>query len=111
MELVTGTPLSRLSDGRMPLDELISVAAQASSALAAAHAQGIVHGDLKPDNIIRREDGFSEDLWILVWRGRSRAWPPPHWQERRFTCAPETGREARPPAAASDMYSFGLVLF
>src|SRR6476660_188582 len=62
MELVTGTPLSRLSDGHMPLDQLISMAAQASAALAAAHAQGIVHGDPKPDNIIWRKDGLAKIL-------------------------------------------------
>jgi eukaryotic-like serine/threonine-protein kinase len=52
MELVTGTPLSRFCTGLLPIDQLVSVASQVSSALAAAHAAGIVHGDLKPDNII-----------------------------------------------------------
>ena len=62
MELVTGTPLSRFPDGPMPVDQLISLAAQTSSALAATHAAGIIHGDLKPDNIIWRADRFAKIL-------------------------------------------------
>ena len=65
MELVKGTPLSRFCNGQAAIDQLVSVAVQASSALAAAHAEGIVHGDLKPDNIIWRADRFAKilDLW------------------------------------------------
>ena len=62
MELVKGTPLSRFCNGQAAIDQLISVAVQASSALAAAHAEGIVHGDLKPDNIIWRADRFAKIL-------------------------------------------------
>src|SRR3954470_13218749 len=62
MELVTGTPLSRFCNGLLAIDQLVSVASQVSSALAAAHAAGIVHGDLKPDNIVWREDRFAKIL-------------------------------------------------
>jgi Tol biopolymer transport system component len=109
MELVTGTPLSRLSDGRMPLDQLISVAAQASAALAAAHAQGIVHGDLKPDNIIRREDGLAKILDFglarkVVNSGAAALAGTPLYM------SPEQAR-GEAAGTASDVYSFGLVLF
>lgn len=36
---------------RFPLDEALRIAGQALSGLAAAHAQGIVHRDVKPDNL------------------------------------------------------------
>jgi eukaryotic-like serine/threonine-protein kinase len=52
LELLEGEPLSRrLKRGPMPLDEVRSVVRQVGSALQAAHYQGVVHRDLKPDNI------------------------------------------------------------
>ena len=58
MELVQGVPLSRkLRDG--PLDEAQTrrLGAQLAEGLAAAHAQGVIHRDLKPDNLHITPDG------------------------------------------------------
>jgi TolB-like protein/Tfp pilus assembly protein PilF len=58
MELVQGVPLSRkLRDG--PLDEaqIRRLGAQLAEGLAAAHAQGVIHRDLKPDNLHITPDG------------------------------------------------------
>lgn len=53
MEYVDGAPLSaRLKDGPLGLDEALRIADQLADALAAAHAYGIVHGDIKPGNIL-----------------------------------------------------------
>ena len=58
MELVEGEDLSqRISRGRVPLDEALSIAKQIAEALEVAHAQGIIHRDLKPANIKVRPDG------------------------------------------------------
>jgi serine/threonine protein kinase len=53
MELVEGESLrSRLVGGPLPLDAVIDVARQLAGALAAVHAAGLVHCDVKPDNVI-----------------------------------------------------------
>ncbi len=62
MELVDGAPLPALRRGPGALRELLAVAIPIADALAAAHAKGIVHGDIKPDNLLVRADGFVKIL-------------------------------------------------
>ena len=54
MQYIAGRSLEeRLhSDGPLELDEIVRIAMQAAAGLAAAHAQGLVHRDVKPANIL-----------------------------------------------------------
>src|SRR2546422_8435987 len=62
-EFITGETLrQRMATERMNLPVVLDVAAQAASALAAAHAAGIVHRDLKPENVMLRPDGLIKVL-------------------------------------------------
>src|ERR1700722_18404743 len=52
MELLEGETLKeKISRGAVPVDEIISYSQEVADALAAAHAKGIVHRDVKPANI------------------------------------------------------------
>jgi serine/threonine-protein kinase len=52
LELLQGESLaSRLLRGPLPLEQVTSIVTQVGSALAAAHREGVVHRDLKPDNV------------------------------------------------------------
>jgi serine/threonine-protein kinase len=52
LELLQGESLAaRLARGPLPLDEVKAIVTQVGSALAAAHREGVVHRDLKPDNV------------------------------------------------------------
>jgi Serine/threonine protein kinase len=63
MEFVDGETLrQRLAQTPLTVPEVLDVAIQVSSALAAAHEAGIVHRDIKPDNIMLRRDGIVKVL-------------------------------------------------
>lgn len=58
MELVEGETLAdRLKKGKLPLEQVVRFGAQIAEALAAAQGKGIVHGDLKPANIMLTKSG------------------------------------------------------
>ncbi len=62
-ELVEGESLrAKILTGQMTMDQAHSYAEQLASAVAAAHSVGVVHRDLKPDNIMIREDGLLKVL-------------------------------------------------
>jgi tRNA A-37 threonylcarbamoyl transferase component Bud32/Flp pilus assembly protein TadD len=54
MEFLEGRPLSKVleADGVLPQARIVHIATQVVRALGAAHAEGIAHRDLKPDNIM-----------------------------------------------------------
>ncbi|HEU4479038.1 MAG TPA: protein kinase, partial [Pyrinomonadaceae bacterium] len=63
MEYVEGVTLrERLAKGPMKVGEALNAAIQAASALSAAHAAGIVHRDIKLENIMLRRDGYAKVL-------------------------------------------------
>ena len=63
MEHVDGETLrSRLMRGRLSLRDVLDIGAQIASALSAAHAAGVVHRDVKPENIMLRPDGLVKVL-------------------------------------------------
>jgi serine/threonine-protein kinase PknK len=97
--------------GPLPLDEVLRVGVKIAGALAAAHGAGILHRDVKPQNVL--VSGYGEpalaDFGIATLAGSvdvsagSEALTPYH-------AAPEI-LEGRAPSAASDIYSLGSTLY
>ena len=62
-EFVEGMTLShRMEGARLSVAEMFFVAVQVSNALVAAHEAGIVHRDVKPENVMVRPDGLVKIL-------------------------------------------------
>jgi serine/threonine protein kinase/Tol biopolymer transport system component len=62
-EYIDGITLRQHTSGRrLNLSEALDIAAQIAAALTAAHAAGIVHRDVKPENIMLRKDGYAKLL-------------------------------------------------
>ena len=66
-EYIDGKTLRRhMAGAALELHEILDIAVQAASALEEAHGAGIVHRDIKPDNIMVRKNGYVKVL-TLAW--------------------------------------------
>ena len=121
MELVEGTSLDRLIDaGPLPLRSAVDYARQMAAALAAAHASGIVHRDIKPAHIMVTPDGHVKvldfGLAALVERPSSEERIAPLAARAGFVIgtaaylSPEQA-EGRAVDPRSDIFSVGAVLY
>lgn len=107
MELLEGDTLAeRLAAGPLPRSEALGIAAQVASALAAAHRRGVVHGDVKPGNVVLTPSGAKVvDFGLSPSRHSS---DPQGYGTPRYV-APELFANA-PASPASDVYAFGVLL-
>ncbi|MDH3492149.1 MAG: protein kinase [Acidobacteriota bacterium] len=62
LEYIDGETLTGRLKKKLKFNTALDIATQIASALDAAHSAGIVHRDIKPDNVMVREDGFVKIL-------------------------------------------------
>jgi serine/threonine-protein kinase len=123
MEYVEGLPLADLiPEGGMPLEQVERYGAQIAGALAFAHQQGVLHGDLKGSNIIVTPEG---NIKLLDF-GLGRRIPRSGRGEVTSACLPltEAGATAgtlpylapevlrgSPTSLQSDVWALGVLLY
>jgi serine/threonine-protein kinase len=114
MEYVEGETLADLVTRRGPLPaaEVASLGVQACAGLAAAHAAGLVHRDVKPQNLLLGTDGVLElgDFGIAVGHDGTRLTLAGTVLGTAGYLAPEQARGEQVTAAA-DIYALGAVLY
>ena len=99
----------------IPVKERMEILRQMAAGLAAIHDQGIVHRDIKPNNIMLEGAGEKLRLWITDF-GLARAYESEASVQGKFGVTGTPGYIAPelysglPPSQASDLYAFGVVL-
>jgi len=114
MEYVAGGTLADLVErrGSLPPAETATLGMQACAALAAAHAAGLVHRDVKPQNLLLGTDGVLKlgDFGIAAGHEGTRLTLEGTVLGTAGYLAPEQARGEQVTAAA-DLYALGAVLY
>ena len=114
MELVDGETLAErvAARGRLPWQEAFAIGEQVAAALAAAHAHGLVHRDVKPANILLGRDGRAKvtDFGIAQAAQTATLTRTGMVLGSANYVAPEQAKGGHVGPAA-DLYSLGCVLF
>jgi len=116
MEWIEGEDLSsRLKEGPLTMSESIALASRVASALAAAHARGIVHRDIKPSNIFlgggKPDRVKLLDFGIARFGDRDGLTAPGVVFGTLGYMAPEQARGERVIDARADIFALGCVLY
>jgi len=113
MEYIDGRSLAQLlDDGPVPVDEVVRIARGVAAGIAAAHATGVLHRDLKPDNvlvaragrIVITDFGIAHASTSPIRTGEELVGTPAYMAPEQL----ESGAEIGPRA---DIYAFGAILF
>jgi serine/threonine protein kinase len=115
MEYVEGTELKTLirRRGPLPVDDAVQTMIQICAGVGYAHRAGLVHCDLKPQNILITSDGRAKITDFGIARALAAIDAEEHtdivWGSPQYF-APEQAAGG-PPSPASDVYALGVILF
>jgi TolB-like protein/Tfp pilus assembly protein PilF len=113
MEYIEGRMLSEvIEEGRLPQDRCLDISMELCKALSAAHKNGIVHRDIKPDNIMISSDGTVKimDFGLALYREKASTAIFESISGTFGYMSPEQAR-GEDIDYRSDLFSLGVVLY
>ncbi len=114
MEYVEGKTLKQVIQARGALlkEEAVDIMKQLVSAISEAHKRGIIHRDIKPQNVIVKADGTIKvlDFGIALAKGSMQLTQANNVMGSVHYLAPELAR-GESASVQSDIYALGIVLF
>ncbi|MBA3395459.1 MAG: serine/threonine protein kinase [Deltaproteobacteria bacterium] len=119
MELLNGAALNDLIQQPQPVDRLLNIMIQTGHGLAAAHAKGIVHRDMKPENVFVTLDANNQDVPKLLDFGIAKVSGNDGQNNLTrtgtifgtpFYMAPEQAL-GNPVDARTDIYAMGVIMY
>lgn len=117
MELLAGDNLRhRMARGAVPLGETLDVMRQLAAALAAAHKSGVIHRDVKPENIVLDNENGGRVNLVDFGIARNAEAATALTSTGTFMgtvgyAAPEVALGTRTDDPRSDLYAVGVMLF
>jgi len=123
MEFLNGRTLKEVirKDGPLPLSRVVEIMRQVGSSLVAAHAEGVVHRDLKSDNIMLLNNNGVDYAKVLDF-GIAKIQEPMGVEDSGLTSpdliigtpqymSPEQCSQSEQIDSRSDIYSLGIILY
>jgi len=113
MEYVDGQPLPSLArEEKLSLPEILDLVIQVGEGLQAAHEHGVVHRDIKPDNILvtARRHVKITDFGLARWKGATTLTRAGTRMGTAYYMSPEQA-EGRRVDQRSDIFSLGVILY
>jgi serine/threonine protein kinase/tetratricopeptide (TPR) repeat protein len=104
------TVRAKLESGPLTEEEALRIALQAAKGLATAHERGVVHRDVKPDNLMITRDGTLKILDFGIAQLEGAAKPTGKTPGTAFYMSPEQVAD-RLVDARTDLWSLGVVLY
>ena len=123
MELLDGVPLGAYTQngGRVPLPQAVPILQGILAGLAAAHAEGVVHRDLKPDNVLLTRDASGTFVVKVLDFGIAKVMDAAGGMGSRTRSgvflgtpaymSPEQARSARDVDQRADLWSAGVLFY
>src|SRR5262245_60474785 len=101
----------KLERGRLPIGEAIEIASEIADGLAKAHAQGVIHRDVKPGNVMITEDGVKIlDFGLAKFADALQLTVPGSTIGTVAYMSPEQAR-GEEADARSDVWALGIVMY